>query len=464
MLKNSSTNAAQISLTRGAPAVTQYCRQQGCPRQQPQGQYRQKKPCRLVAIELRAVQVALEVLKDEKEMRKLRIAYRYQHEPGRCQQRQRHQRPPWLCAQRQLPVAINQHEQHADRTWNQNADQALGQHRERHPHAQQQRQVPRRCRPRARRLYQQRQRGHRDLQAEAQPHVERGDARHGDVQQRARLHHDRQQRGALIVQPASQREGQHQAKQAAHCRPQAHRPGVLAEQLECGGRGPVSERRLLEIFDRVEPRRDPIAAGDHLARDLGVAAFVGIEQVRTPERQKPQQCQAKPENGYNGTTVFSNKHPGPKSIQGEAAGTRACHSERLRRGPNERRVTSRQSAPGADRSPETLSCTSTHAGSECVSASTSIYATGHGSRPDQALDPQCQYQRQASWRAVIAAREQFPDGPRRAGGREHQQRIDQDPVCGQRGLTAHWQPSATAAGQVKPGFGPGARQQAQRRK
>ena len=41
---------------------------------------------------------------------------------------------------------------------------------------------------------------------------------------------------------------------------------------------PVKERRLFKIQNPVQPRRDPIAGGDHLARNFGVAAFIGICQ------------------------------------------------------------------------------------------------------------------------------------------------------------------------------------------
>jgi len=44
------------------------------------------------------------------------------------------------------------------------------------------------------------------------------------------------------------------------------------------GRRPVLQRRLLEVLQVIEPRRDPVTAREHLARDLGVTALVGIEQ------------------------------------------------------------------------------------------------------------------------------------------------------------------------------------------
>ena len=51
------------------------------------------------------------------------------------------------------------------------------------------------------------------------------------------------------------------------------------ERLEARRRQPVLQRRLLEVLEAVEPRRHPVAADRHLARDLGVAAFVGMLQL-----------------------------------------------------------------------------------------------------------------------------------------------------------------------------------------
>ena len=87
-------------------------------------------------------------------------------------------------------------------------------------------------------LRQQGECAHGELQAEAQAHVERGDARQPEVQQRTRLHQHRQQRGALVVQPRPSAEGQQQAEIAAQRRPQPRRPGVLAEQLVARPRWP----------------------------------------------------------------------------------------------------------------------------------------------------------------------------------------------------------------------------------
>jgi len=58
---------------------------------------------------------------------------------------------------------------------------------------------------------------------------------------------------------------------------------VVPEQLEGERRRPVLERGLFDVHEAVQMRHDPVAARDHLARNLGVAALVRIEQ--RPERQ-----------------------------------------------------------------------------------------------------------------------------------------------------------------------------------
>ena len=78
-------------------------------------------------------------------------------------------------------------------------------------------------------------------------------------------------------------------------------PFVLAEQLEGGGGRPVLQRRLLEVLDAVQARRQPVAGGDHLARDFGVAALVGFDQLAIVETAEPDE---------NASRVISNQRIG----------------------------------------------------------------------------------------------------------------------------------------------------------
>ena len=83
-----------------------------------------------------------------------------------------------------------------------------------------------------------------------------------------------------------ERREQH-AEKAGQRGPQARAPGALPEGLERGRGRPVLQRRLLEVLEPVQARGEPVAAGDHLARDLGVAALVGVEQVALAEIGEP---------------------------------------------------------------------------------------------------------------------------------------------------------------------------------
>ena len=64
-------------------------------------------------------------------------------------------------------------------------------------------------------------------------------------------------------------------------------PFVHAERVEGRGAEPVLQRRLLEVLEAVQARREPVAADGHLARDLGVAPLVGVLQVARVERREP---------------------------------------------------------------------------------------------------------------------------------------------------------------------------------
>src|SRR5439155_25589063 len=69
--------------------------------------------------------------------------------------------------------------------------------------------------------------------------------------------------------------------------PQPRAPLREAECLVRHGRRPVLQRRLLEVLQAVEMRRDPVTAREHLARDLGVAALVGIEERADLQGREP---------------------------------------------------------------------------------------------------------------------------------------------------------------------------------
>ena len=74
-------------------------------------------------------------------------------------------------------------------------------------------------------------------------------------------------------------------------RQRRHEPGrrlVHAEHRVAEHDEPVEQRRLVEVRLALEVRHDPVAASEHLARDLRVAALVRLEQVERQRRVKEQ--------------------------------------------------------------------------------------------------------------------------------------------------------------------------------
>jgi hypothetical protein len=91
---------------------------------------------------------------------------------------------------------------------------------------------------------------------------------------------------AAVPTPPNRRTSRKSARAVtpAERQPDAERVPAEEHHGRCGQ--PIAERRLLEIAHPVETRHDPVAAGDHLARDFGVAEFVGL--VQRPDSQRGQ--------------------------------------------------------------------------------------------------------------------------------------------------------------------------------
>src|SRR5205085_353256 len=70
---------------------------------------------------------------------------------------------------------------------------------------------------------------------------------------------------------------------------------TLTEQFKKRGRRPVLQRRLLEVPEAVQARRQPVAARHHLARDLAIAALVRLVERPDGERAEPQDREQDPE-------------------------------------------------------------------------------------------------------------------------------------------------------------------------
>src|SRR5437870_5476787 len=72
--------------------------------------------------------------------------------------------------------------------------------------------------------------------------------------------------------------------------PQAARaraPLLEADGAARRGRGPLLQRRLLQVLLGIGPWSEPVPAREHLARHLGVTALVGLEQRAHLEGRDP---------------------------------------------------------------------------------------------------------------------------------------------------------------------------------
>src|SRR6202035_3236113 len=109
-------------------------------------------------------------------------------------------------------------------------------------------------------------------------------------------------------------------------------------EFDRSGDDPVDEGRLLEVFDAVEPRGDPVAAGHHLARDLSVAPLVRRPQSARPQGdgvedadpQREEEQVAPPEGGGGARPVGLGRGDGGGHGGGTVAGENLSLSSRAR--------------------------------------------------------------------------------------------------------------------------------------
>ncbi len=104
---------------------------------------------------------------------------------------------------------------------------------------------------------------------------------------------------------------------------QAGGGGVDAEELETGGHAPVEQRRFFEVADAVRVERDPVAADEHLAGDLGVDRVGVVEQRRRQQREagveeEPQRKQDKAIAGCAGVGSWAGYRHGRRGERGYA--------------------------------------------------------------------------------------------------------------------------------------------------
>ncbi|MNM77047.1 hypothetical protein D3C81_888890 [compost metagenome] len=232
--------------------------------------------------------VALPVLVHEEEVQELGIAPCHQPVPWhRYQQHHRNARKR-MQAPPQRQVARDAGVRHQRQPRQHQPGQPLGQQRNTHCRPARQHPVaPRRWRG-ARVLRQQHARQCAGQDA-GERHVERIEVSRG-IPHRRRCQHQPRQPARARAEPARRR--QHRRRHAGQSRKRYAQPGLPfadAEQRVRERRHPHVEGRLFEVLQPVIADRDPVAADQHLARDLGVAALVRSQQVARAQRAEPQQ-------------------------------------------------------------------------------------------------------------------------------------------------------------------------------
>ena len=128
-------------------------------------------------------------------------------------------------------------------------------------------------------------------QEKGQAHVERVEMPEQEIGERAGEGGRGEQAGAAIPQPGAREAHDQHAGEAGQRGPQSRRPLARAERHVGGRGGPVLQRRLLEVLQAVQAWGQPVAGRDHLARDLGIAAFVRLDQFAVAESAEPDQRQ-----------------------------------------------------------------------------------------------------------------------------------------------------------------------------
>ncbi len=228
-----------------------------------------------------------ELLIDEKVVEKLGITRLHPDEPGRGNGQKNEQTAEDIKPRPQLPVAVNQGVEHQRGAGQQNADQSLGQHGKRHegpggPHPPTGLGATGAWPLRQQKGHQ--TRGHGGCGA----HVQRVDVAHRVPVKHARQHACGKHPGAPVEQPCSGPAGEQHREQAGEPCPQTRLPFAEAEHFISHRSRPVLQRRFFEVFETVEPGRDPVARHHHFPRNFGVAAFVRRNQIAPAQRAQPE--------------------------------------------------------------------------------------------------------------------------------------------------------------------------------
>ena len=277
----------QMSSWRGSPGIHVAGDQREQPRHGADHDHRNEVPGRLIAT-VSLGEKALEVLLHEEELHELLVGQRHRHEPWhRDHQEQCQARQP-VHALQTLPVALQKDISQQRRARQHDADQSLGQHRQRHGRPGGQHPVAfLRRRGAVTQRHQAGEDGARHEKAHA--HVQRQEVSDEGIDGGAGQHGGGEESCGWAEYPVADQIHQQHAQKAGQCRPQPRRPLAFAEQRVGRGGGPVLQGRFLEILEVVQARRGPVAAGHHFAGDFGVASLVGFHQFAVADVAEPGQ-------------------------------------------------------------------------------------------------------------------------------------------------------------------------------
>ncbi|CAM2150985.1 hypothetical protein PT2222_250054 [Paraburkholderia tropica] len=274
-----------VRLARRAQRVAHALHAHGEPRQEADQHHRHEVIERAGAV-LRGRQIALELLDDEEEVEELGIALLHQHKPRRYDREEHDQAAHEVEALPECPVARDQRVEHQHGARQDQADEALREHGERH-------RAPADPHPQARGVARQigalgeQQRAEREFHPERQGHVERVEVTHQVPVRRAGEHDGGEEAGGGVEHARAGEADQQHAGEAGQRRVEARLPFADAEPRERQRVHPGLQGRLLEILVAVVARRDPVAGREHFARHFGIAAFVARQQMAPAERQEP---------------------------------------------------------------------------------------------------------------------------------------------------------------------------------
>ena len=127
-------------------------------------------------------------------------------------------------------------------------------------------------------LRERRERERRGREREREHRVDQRDPRERDEQNRRREDQAREESRPRPPPPPREGHREEHHRHRGELSRETHRELGRAEERHRRGDRPVVERRFLEVEDAVQARGHEVVRGEHLARNLAVAAFVRLEE------------------------------------------------------------------------------------------------------------------------------------------------------------------------------------------